>query len=391
MPRTLYVVKLVKVTTMGLANSFRSSVATRSQTRSLLAADTSRIQVPTERRGIIVTNRGTESGIALSMPLATPVGGIRPPTPKPCILDAHASDRIPENGSPEARFCKQVYLNKLRRPTPRRNTRAAALRSFDSFGIKQYLSAEVPAIPPTQSPAAAAAEAAEAVRKTYTGRITRVPTPARSKRGRVAAPCQTTVSPSTPRATSGDGNLPSPTLNTCRNVASSKRKLPAPSLSQLPPPSKSSSSIRPPSPAMPVRRKKRAWHKSESGMGALTCGAIRTVVPRSGSEVVRADRCSDIFTEHFTQQQMLSSGSILAQNIGAWEGTGLLPLCAERGCLAPASYGFMESGRVDFCPKHAVVVGMVDLLDRCWGPDQNGCNHSTSRICCSTWSLLDDS
>ena len=39
--------------------------------------------------------------------------------------------------------------------------------------------------------------------------------------------------------------------------------------------------------------------------------------------------------------------------------------------MAPASYGFLESGRVDFCAKHAVGVGMVNLLDHRWGPDQD--------------------
>lgn len=85
-----------------------------------------------------------------------------------------------------------------------------------------------------------------------------------------------------------------------------------------------------------------------------------------------------------------------AQNLGFWEGSPgvggcTLPPCGEEGCVAPASFGFMESGRVDVCKRHAAM-GMVDLLNARCGMEDCACHYRPSNAlssCSSTqWSTL---
>lgn len=296
------------VSIMGISKTFRI----RASSRGRVEKDTLSSQKSTECNDVVVDDcGGNESRLAPALP----VGGI-----KQGVSGTRKSNRqLGGSGGLIATVGREFHLGKPSKSTPKRTPRAlAALRTF----IKDSVKEEARPLPNTPRSKRQAA---------------------RSKQARSTVQCAAAVGPATLRMPI---NCDQPTY-LATEICCSKRKLPAYSLPEPAPPLKGPSSSLPTSMSCPVRRKKRSWQIAQSGIGALTCGAIRTVAPRS--EAV----------------------SMPAQNVGTWEGTGILPLCGEEGCMAPASYGFLESGRVDFCAKHAVGVGMVDLLDHRWGPDQD--------------------
>lgn len=293
---------------MGSSRSFRKRVSSRGR----VEKDTLRSRKSTECSDVVVNDYGgNESRLAPTLP----VGGI-----KQGLSGKRKSNRkLGGNGGLAATVGREFHLGKPPKSKSKSTPRAlAALRTF----IKDSVKEEARPLPST--PRSKRQEA-------------------RSKQARSTVQCAAPVGPATLHMAI---NCDHPTYQTTEKYCS-KRKHPAYSLPEPAPPLRGPPAPLPPSMSCPVRRKKRSCQIAQSGIGALTCGAIRTVAPRS------------------------EALSMPAQNVSTWEGTGILPLCGEEGCMAPASYGFLESGRVDFCAKHAVGVGMVNLLDHRWGPDQD--------------------
>lgn len=106
--------------------------------------------------------------------------------------------------------------------------------------------------------------------------------------------------------------------------------------------------------------------------------------------------CDDALLELHSSSPASVVGCCPAQNLGFWEGSPgvggcTLPPCGEEGCVAPASFGFMESGRVDVCKRHGAV-GMVDLLNARCGMEDCACHNHPSNALSSRsstqWSTL---
>lgn len=122
---------------------------------------------------------------------------------------------------------------------------------------------------------------------------------------------------------------------------------------------------------------------------AATRSRISAAVGNAGMSPSRDDMLLELQS---SSPARVVVGCCPSQNLGFWEGSPnvagcTLPPCGEEGCLAPASFGFVESGRVDVCERHAAM-GMVDLLNTHCGVKECACHHRPSNALSVRSSIL---